>query len=129
VSISRFLSSVALAATLAVPVAACAQQAPPPAAQDQAPAANHHRRNPMFVALRKLNLSDQQKQQIRDAMKQSRAANRDADDATRKANRQKLRAQIDGILTPDQRAQLRTELQQMHARRAAHATAQPPASK
>ncbi|HZO94120.1 MAG TPA: hypothetical protein VFB22_10115 [Candidatus Baltobacteraceae bacterium] len=132
--IPRFLTSIALAATLAVPVAACAQQAPPPAAsaQDAAPGAHHHhhRFNPMRAALAKLNLSDAQKHQIRDAMKQSREANRNADDATRKANREKLRGEIDAILSPDQRTQLRSELQQMRAHRAEHAQQQrPPASK
>ncbi len=124
-SISRFLSSVALAATLVAPVAASAQQGPPPPAGAQrGPQAGQHRhghhRNPMRAALAKLNLSDAQKSQIRDAMKQSREATKSADQATRKANREKLRAQIDGILSPDQRAQFRTELAQMRARHEAH---------
>jgi len=42
-------------------------------------------------------------------------ANQNADPATRRANMEKLRTQIDGILTPDQRAQW----QQMKAERAA----------
>ncbi len=74
----------------------------------------------MRAALAKLNLSDAQKQQIHDAMRQSRQATRNADEATRKANREKLRAQIDGILTPDQRAQFHGEMQAMRARHAAH---------
>ena len=129
--IPRFLTSIALAATLVAPVAACAQQAPPPpaAAQDAAPGGHRHHGNPMRRALAKLNLSDTQKQQIHDAMKQSREANRNADGATRKANRERLRGQIDAILTPDQRTQLRGELQQMRAHRAEHAQQQPPASK
>lgn len=119
----RFLGVAALAAVLAVPAAALAQQAPPAPAAAGAPmpgqAGRHHgHRNPMRAALGKLNLSDSQKTQIDQILAQSRGANRNADPATRKANREKMHAQIEGILTPAQRTQLRQEMQQMRQRHA-----------
>jgi Spy/CpxP family protein refolding chaperone len=61
-------------------------------------------------ALRSLNLSDAQKQQIRGFARATRTADQNADPATKRANMQKLRAQIDGVLTPDQRTQLQAAL-------------------
>jgi len=101
--IPRLLSAAALAAVLAVPFAASAQAAPPP------PAAGHHH-SPYMHALHSLNLSPQQKAQIKSFSQQSRQANQGADPATKKANREKLRQQISGVLSPDQRNSLQTEL-------------------
>jgi Spy/CpxP family protein refolding chaperone len=117
VSLIRFISGVALVSALAVPALALAQQAPPPGAPAPAASAEPHHHghghhSAYMRALRSLNLSDAQKQQIKAAFQQSRQANQNADPATRKANGQKLRAQIDNILTPAQRTQLQTTLQQ-----------------
>lgn len=67
-------------------------------------------------ALRTLDLSPAQHRQIEDASAQTRAANQNADQPTRRANRQKLRAQIDAILSPEQRARLQAELQKQRQR-------------
>jgi Spy/CpxP family protein refolding chaperone len=101
----RLLSAAALAVVLAVPFAANAQQtAPAPGTH----AGHHH--SPYMHALRSLNLSPQQKAQIKSFSQQSRQASKDADPATRKANREKLQQQISGVLSPDQRTQLQTEI-------------------
>ena len=111
-SSTRLLSAVALVAALVIPSAAFAQTAPAPypSAAPANGARHHHGHNGMRAALRNLNLSDAQKAQIQQAFQQTRDANRNADPATRKANRAKLRAQIDAILTPAQRAQLQATL-------------------
>ncbi|HYZ16930.1 MAG TPA: hypothetical protein VE591_11035 [Candidatus Acidoferrum sp.] len=116
-SLTRFTSGIALVAALAAPTLALAQQAPQPGAPAPAGSAapSHHGRghhSAYMRALRSLNLSDAQKQQIKAAYQQTRQANQNADPATRKANGEKLRSQIDAILTPDQRTQLQTKLQQ-----------------
>jgi Spy/CpxP family protein refolding chaperone len=108
----RLLSAAAFVAALVVPSAAFAQTAPAPL-PSSAPAngvRHHHRHNGMRAALRTLNLSAAQKSQIQQVFEQSRAANRNADPATRKANRAKLRAQIEAILTPAQRAELKAKI-------------------
>ena len=111
------LAILAASALLVLPLAAGAQTAPPPpaAAAPQtapAPGAPHHHSGGRYMrALRTLGLSDAQKQQIRSAIVATRQANQNADPDTIKANRKALRAQIDGVLTPDQRAQLRAKLQ------------------
>jgi Spy/CpxP family protein refolding chaperone len=120
----RSFGIAAFAALLALPVAALAQQAPatPPTApmQPGAETPGHHRHgghhNGFRAALAKLDLSPQQKTQIQQALTQSREANRNADPATRKANRDKLHAQIEAILTPAQRTQLQAGLAQERAR-------------
>jgi Spy/CpxP family protein refolding chaperone len=66
--------------------------------------------------LRSLGLNDAQKQQIRTAVRQTREADR----AALRANAEKLRGQIDGILTPAQRTQLRTKLERERARHHRH---------
>ncbi len=116
----RHLSAVALGAALLVPVAACAQQNPPPS-QQQAPQAGpggaapgHHHRAGIRQALKRLNLSDDQRRQIAAIMKQTRAANQSADQPTRRANMKQMRSQIDGVLTADQQTQLRRTLRSMH---------------
>jgi Spy/CpxP family protein refolding chaperone len=126
VSLTRLFSSVALAAALIVPVAASAQQAPaaPPAASAAHHGGRHHhghRHSAMRAALSKLNLSPAQRGQIDAAMKQTREADR----AAVKANREKLRSQIDGVLSPAQRTQLRSEMQAMRARHTHRANGAP----
>lgn len=116
-SISRFLGTAALLASLAIPVTALAQQAPPPAAATAAPGASarHGHRHGVGLrkALRSLNLSPAQQTQIDQAFAQARQ-NRTADPANRKANRSQLRSRIEAILTPAQRAQLKATLQRNH---------------
>jgi Spy/CpxP family protein refolding chaperone len=117
-SISRFLGTAAFLASLAAPAAALAQQTPPPAAATFAPGARphhgHRHGGGLRKALRSLNLSAAQQTQIDQALAQTRQANRNADPATRKANRSQLRSKIDAILTPAQRAQLKATLQHDH---------------
>ena len=102
----RFISSAALAATLLTPLVASAQTMPPAAA----PVQHRHHAGRFVTAVHTLNLSADQRRQIDDAIASNRAASRGADKATKQANRQRMHAQIDGILTPDQRAQLKAEL-------------------
>lgn len=119
-SSARFLAAAALAVACALPAVAFAQTAPAPAPLTSPMPGKHghhgHRGGYMRV-LNTLGLSAAQKQQIQTAMQQSRQANQNADPATRKANREKLRAQIDGILTPDQRTRLQAALAQQRAQR------------
>jgi Spy/CpxP family protein refolding chaperone len=112
VSPIRFITAAAVAASLALPLAAAAQQAPPPPAAPAAAGAPAPRHGAHYMrALRSLNLTDAQKAQIKTAMQQTRQANENADPQTRKTNLEQLRAQINSVLTPDQRAQLQAELQ------------------
>ncbi len=108
-----------LALTLGLPAVASAQTAPaapgaPPAASAPANTAPgsvpRHHHNRYMRAVRSLNLSDAQKQQIRGFVQAMRTANQNADPVTKRANAKQLRAQIDGVLTPDQRTQLRAAL-------------------
>ncbi len=113
-SISRFLGGAAFLASLAIPATALAQQTPPPATATFAPGApahhGHRHGGGLRKALRSLNLSAAQQTQIDQVFAQARQ-NRSTDPATRKANRAQLRSRIDAILTPAQRAQLKTMLQ------------------
>lgn len=99
------LGALALVAAFAFPLAASAQTIPAPGGPAAAPAAAgaHHRRHgdPYMQAMRSLQLSDPQKQQIRGFMEASRTS---------------LRRQIEGVLTNDQRAQLRARLAQTRGR-------------
>ena len=115
------LGAFAFVAALAAPLAASAQPAPIPSAVEPAvgaPAGSHsgprgHHRRGFAHALRGLNLSDAQKQQISGFMKAARTnmqTAKTADLQTRRANMAALRRQIDGVLTPDQRVQLETNL-------------------
>ena len=126
------LGALALAAALVTPLAASAQTAPvappvgPGAAGANAPMArhHHHRQNGYMRAMRGLNLSDAQKQQIAGIMKSAHAARKSAaaggtpvDPQTRRANMLALRQQIDGVLSDTQRAQLHANLKaQRHQR-------------
>jgi Spy/CpxP family protein refolding chaperone len=122
-SSARYLAAAALAVACALPAAAFAQTAPAPAPLTspmpgmQRHHGHHGHRGGYMRVLNTLGLSDAQKQQIKTAMQQSRQANQNADPATRKANREKLRAQIDAILTPDQRTRLQAALAQQRAQR------------
>ncbi len=109
----------ALVALLAaLPLAALAQAAPPAPAPAPAPTAGapvqHHRWRYM-QAVRALTLSPDQKQQIMGFVRDTKAANQGADRPTRHANVKKLRGEIDGVLTPDQRSQVQTQLEQPRA--------------
>ena len=108
------LGALALLAAVSLPLVACAQQSgPAPGASAPAPPAQqqrHHRRNPYMSALRTLNLTDAQKQQIAGFMRSARTANQSADPQTRRANMLALRKQIDGVLNDDQRSQLQASL-------------------
>lgn len=110
-SIIRFAGSLALAAALVCPLAASAQTpSPAPIAPGMSGTHRKHHANRFRAALRSLNLSAAQQTQIDQIFAQARGQNRNADPATRKANRQKLRAQIEAVLTPAQRAQLQAAL-------------------
>lgn len=102
------LGVIALIAAVGTPFVASAQTVPTPGQQpyvrpgvtapQQGPQAHRRRAgDPFMRAMRGLNLSDQQRQQILADMRSSREA---------------LRKQIDGVLTDQQRAQLRANLSQ-----------------
>ena len=113
----QFIAAAALAASVSLPLAAMAQSAPgaPPAEGAPPAAASHHHGGHFMRALHKLHLSPEQKQQVMSRVKDLRQANQNADPQTRRANVQQFRHQLDGILTPSQRAQFQTELR--HERR------------
>lgn len=100
-----FVTALGVAAMLIAPAATFAQTAPAPYTAPSGAAApsarGHHRGGSQYMrALRSLNLSDTQRQQIRSYMR---------------ASAQQLHTQIDGVLTPAQRTQLRSTLQQPRA--------------
>jgi Spy/CpxP family protein refolding chaperone len=107
---------IALAVTLAAPVAAFAQSAPaaPPAAPPAAaaPQTPHHHHARYLAAIRSLGLTPDQQQQIHGFMRERKAANAGADAATRRVNAKKFRHEVLGVLTPDQRAQLHAAMVQ-----------------
>jgi len=117
----RFMAAAALAGAIAIPTVAGAQSTPVPLAPGAAaPQVRHHgHHGALRTALNGLGLSAGQRSQIDQAFAQARVANKGADKATRRADRTKLRAQIDAILTPAQRAQLKTTLQQERRNRPA----------
>ncbi len=110
------LGALALIAAFAFPLAASAQNAPAPGAPAAPAAQSHHHRhhrhhhNRYMHAMRGLNLSDAQRQQIAGIVKGVRSQNEGADRQTRRANMKALRAQIEGVLTSDQRNQLHANL-------------------
>ena len=117
---TRLFAAAVLAASLSVPAAAFAQQAPlnvPTAAPGQPGMHQGRHHNGFRTALRGLNLSASQKTQIDQIFAQAHGQNKGADPATRKANRAKLRAQVEAVLTPAQRAQLQSNLQQARQHR------------
>jgi len=131
----RFLVAGALASAIALPTAAFAQTAPgvpPPGPGVTNPAgpgaqfgARRHHRNHFMHALRSLNLSDAQRSQIRDLIRQTRVANQNADPQTRRANMVAMRQHLDALLTPDQRTRLHAALQRRHRQGAHHGQFQP----
>lgn len=109
------LAAALLAAAVALPISALAQPAPaaPPAGvAPTLPNGQHaHRGSRYMRAMRTLDLSDAQKQQIRSIMQNARQSNQNVTDpAQRRANMEKVHAQIEAVLTPQQRTQLRDEL-------------------
>lgn len=117
----RYLSILTLGTVLATPLAAAAQTttpAPYPAASAAPMHSGHHRRHhghSLMQAVRALDLTASQKSQIDAFRSQEREANQTADSATKRANSAKLREQIIGILTPDQKTQLDAQLHRQHA--------------
>jgi|SRR5271165_120992 len=114
--LSLTLAGFMLGAAVSVMSPAGAQGAPPATAPATAPLPGQqpaHPHAPFMRALHSLNLSDSQKTQIMQIVQQTHQANANADPQTRKTNMQSARSQIMQLLTPDQRAQLETTLQQM----------------
>jgi Spy/CpxP family protein refolding chaperone len=105
--------SALLACAVGLTAVAGAQQGTPPAAQ-----AAHHGGHGMMHALHGVNLSDQQRSQIKSLMqayRQSHPASSQPDPQARK----QLREQIMGVLTPDQQAQVKANMAQMRRQRQA----------
>lgn len=126
----RVLAVAALALTLAVPAAAFAQTAPAPPApgsqvQPLGPGAygnghhgKHRRHGHRHGMFSKLNLSAAQKQQIATIHQQARQQNQNVTDpAARRANGQRVRQQVEAVLTPSQRTQLQQQRQQWRSHR------------
>ena len=114
----RVLSLAALAAVLAVPLAAGAQQTPLPAPAGAAAPAHHHHGNRFLHAVHALHLSPAQRQQIDGLAARSHQTNRNVDKATRRANQKQLRTQIEAILTQGQRTQLHAAMKRQHPKAA-----------
>jgi Spy/CpxP family protein refolding chaperone len=111
-SLARFVSVFVLgAAVLGGPVGALAQTPPAPspdavASPDAQPHRWHH--ESLLHALRALNLTPAQQSQVDGFRAERDTANRNADPLTRQANARKMRGEIMAILTPAQKAQLKT---------------------
>jgi Spy/CpxP family protein refolding chaperone len=103
-------SAVASAQTApAAPADSAASAAPAAAGAPPAPQAgghHRHRKNRMMAALRGLNLSDDQKTKIEGFM----TSYRDSRTSATPETRGQLRAQVESVLTPDQRTQFDTKL-------------------
>jgi Spy/CpxP family protein refolding chaperone len=105
----------AAAVALILPVGALAQQAPPATVAPGAQQWQGHRHRGGFMRMfRNLNLSDQQKSQIRTIMQQYRQAHPQGSQPDPQARKQ-MRDQIMNLLTPQQRTQFQQEMQQMRA--------------
>ncbi|MDQ2857090.1 MAG: hypothetical protein M3R53_00375 [Candidatus Eremiobacteraeota bacterium] len=115
-----------LAGTLLVaPFAAFAQNAAAPAPNATIPAAGtsgHHRGSAMRHALKTLGLSADQKTRIKEIMTSYRASRHSASPQTRR----QLRANIEGVLTPDQRTRFAAAMQQQARSRSQGARAPQP---
>ena len=98
-----------MAAGLSLPAIAQVQQQPAPPAQSQ-----HGDR--MMHRFSDLNLSDEQKSQIKALMQSYRQAHPKGS-APDPDSRKQLRSQIDAILTPDQRVQLQSDEAKSRAQR------------
>jgi len=99
-----------LAAGLSLPVVAQAQQGPPP------PPPQSQHGDWMMRRFSDLNPTDAQKSQIQTLMQNYRQAHPRGSTPDPDARKQ-LRAQIDAVLTPDQRAQLKADEAKMRAQR------------
>jgi len=122
-SVTRLFPVFVLMGALVAPLAAAAQTPPAPvSAPSGAPAAGSHQghqhrhHRSLFHALHAVNLSAAQKQQIATFRAQEKQANLNADPATKRANAAKLHQQVMGILTPDQKTQLSTEMHRSNTR-------------
>jgi len=73
----------------------------------------HHRRGGGWM--KSLNLSADQKTQIKSIMQASRSKNQGADPATRRASRQAAMAQVRSVLTPAQQTTFDAHMAQMRA--------------
>jgi Spy/CpxP family protein refolding chaperone len=118
----RFVPALAFVALLAGPLTAGAQTPPPAPGGSPAPAMHshhrHHRHSDAFShALRTVTLTPAQQTQIAAFRAQTKKADVNADPATRKANMAKLHDQILGILTPAQKTQVTTAMQNFSHRR------------
>jgi len=113
----RFVPVLALIALFTSPLAAGAQTPPPAPVASTAPATtprhHHHHRHcdPFMRALRTVSLTPSQQQQIAGFRDQAKKADANADPATRKATTSKLHDQIMGVLTPAQKTQVTTAMQ------------------
>jgi len=118
---NRLVSAALLAAVIVLPSVACAQQQPANTAPAAGVQSEHHSRHAGWrSALRGLNLSPAQEQQIKTISQEHRAAmkaNPTTDPAARRASMEQLRSQIENVLTPAQRAQFEQKLQQQRAQR------------
>jgi Spy/CpxP family protein refolding chaperone len=120
ISIAAMLT---LAATIGSPFAAQAQSdATAQSTGSSMSGAHHgrHHRDPFFRALKKLTLADDQKKQIKSDVAATKQANKDATPDQRKANMEKLRRQIEALLTPAQQQQLKAESAAQKAKWEAH---------
>jgi Spy/CpxP family protein refolding chaperone len=98
-----------IAASLALPAVAQVQAPPPPAQSQQ-----HGDR--MMHRFDDLNLSDQQKSQIQTLLQNYRQAH-PRGSAPDPDSRKQLQEQINTVLTPDQRAQLKADMERFRAQR------------
>jgi Spy/CpxP family protein refolding chaperone len=112
--IPAFILGGALFLGVALPVTVFAQQQPPAPTQSAAP--HHHgHHGGMMRAMRNLNLSDQQRTQIRQIVSQYRAAHPKGSPRDPQAAKA-MRQQVMNVLTPAQRTQFQQNVQQMRAR-------------
>jgi Spy/CpxP family protein refolding chaperone len=130
----RLLGAVTVAALL-VPVGALAQTIPPeaapppgtvpaqvapyPATPYAAPGARrgHGKRGAYMRIVNSLPLNNYQRQQIAQDVATARQADQGANRRTKRRNRKQLHQQIDSILTPDQLAQVRAQMEASRGQR------------
>lgn len=121
----RIAALLACAAAIGTPLAlraqsqSVAQTAPTPGAMS---GAHHGHHNPLLKALKGLNLSDQQRQQIQGYVSATKTADANATPDQQRADRKKLREEIFSVLTPAQQAQLKATLK---AQRQEHQESEP----
>ena len=118
-NLTRIAAMLTLAASFGFPLVAQAQSdvsSPAPSMGGH----HHGHRDPFFRALRKLTLTDEQKQQIKSDVAASRKASQNATPDQRKANWEQLHKQIEALLTPAQQQQLQAELAHEKAMWKAH---------